>query len=58
MVLNYYRFSFLIAFLKKYILFILEKESASEERVEREGERGSEAGSVLIAASPIWGWNS
>ena len=41
------------------MLFIFERERERESRggVEREGDRGSEAGSVLTAQSPMWGLN-
>ena len=38
-------------------MFIFERKSESR-KGQREGNRGSEAGSVLTAESPIWGWNS
>ena len=37
------------------MLFIFEKECANRGGVEREGGRGSEAGSASTAASPTWG---
>ena len=38
--------------------FIFEGESMSRGGAEREGDRGSEADSVLTAESPMWGSNS
>ena len=43
-------------FLNVFIYFL--RESASGGGTEREGDRGSEAGSALTAASPMWGSNS
>ena len=39
-------------------LFIFETERERERKGEREGNKGSEAGSVLIAESPVRGSNS
>ena len=35
-----------------------ERKKVSEAGAEREGDRGSEAGSLLSAESPMWGLNS
>ena len=43
-------------FLYAFIYFEREKEQAGEEQ--REGDRGSEEGSILTAESPMWGLNS
>ena len=49
----------LLGIFKKYFLFF-ERKRASMSRggAERDGDRGSKAGSVLTASSPVWGLNS
>ena len=39
-------------------MFILERERMSREGAEREGDRGSEAGSMLTAENLMWSLNS
>ena len=39
-------------------MFIFDRTNACGGGAEREGDRGSEAGSALTAESPIWGSNS
>ena len=46
------------SFKKKVYLFLREREHTSQGGAEREGDRGSEAGSALTADSPTWGSNS
>ena len=42
-----------------YVYFLeREREGTRGGGAEREGDRGSEVGSVLTAASPMWGLNS
>ena len=43
---------------KTTLFFLFERESASRGGASREGDRGSKAGSALIAASPLWGLKS
>ena len=45
-------------FFFKFIYFEKEKETASGGGAERDGDRGSEAGSMLTEESPMWGSNS
>ena len=41
-----------------FLMFVYILESESREGAEREGDRGSAAGSVPSADSPMQGWNS
>ena len=43
---------------KKNLTFIFESASMSRGGAERKGARGSEVGSALTAANPVWGLNS
>ena len=40
-----------------FLMFIFEREKKSRGGAEREGDRGSEAGSALTTQSPTWGSN-
>ena len=54
-----YLFIYLFIYFKVYLFLLRETETDSESggRAEREGDRGSQAGSVLPAQSPMWGSN-